>query len=188
MNTNGQAAPAMPFEHLQQLQQEARSNRFSLPEKQSEDKHWSGVSFTLNDQRFAVQIGEVLEILPVPDTTPLPGVQPWAKGVANVRGRLLPIIDLGEFLGSKRSANKSVNRIMVIEQTELAAGLIVDEVQGMVHFSASNFSEKLPVDLPDVVQPFSTGSYLHQDILYSVFSTELLTMNPRFLKAAIDKF
>ncbi len=188
MNTTGQPARMTPFEHIRNLQQQARSNRFNLPEKQSEDERWNGVGFTLNDQRFAVQIGEVLEILPVPDTTPLPGVQPWAKGVANVRGRLLPIIDLGEFLGNKRSINKSVNRIMVIEKNELAAGLIVDEVQGMVHFSASNFSEKLPVNLSEVVQPFSTGSYHHQDTLYAVFSTELLTMNSRFLKAAKDKF
>ena len=188
MNNNGHSVPTAPFEHLQYLQAQARSHRFSLPEKQSEDEHWNGVSFTLNDQRFAVQIGEVLEILPVPDTTPLPGVQPWAKGVANVRGRLLPIIDLGEFLGKKRASSKPANRIMVVEKNELAAGLIVDEVQGMVHFSAGNFSEKLPANLPETVQPFSTGSYLHQDTDFAVFSTELLTMNPRFLKAAKDKF
>ncbi|WP_062265519.1 chemotaxis protein CheW [Endozoicomonas arenosclerae] len=179
MNT----AHTSPFEALVELDARVKQNAFELPEKQTRVESWNGVGFTLNDQQFAVQIGEVTEILPVPSTTPLPGVQTWAKGVSNVRGRLLPIIDLGEFLGKVRDSQQAANRIMVVEQGKLSVGLIVDEVQGMVHFSTSQFSDALPDSLFEEVKPFTVGRY-QQDKDYMVFNTQLLVNDARFLKAA----
>ncbi|KEQ18344.1 chemotaxis protein CheW [Endozoicomonas numazuensis] len=176
-------AHTSPFEALVELDARISQNAFEPPEKQTRVESWNGVGFTLNDQQFAVQIGEVTEILPVPSTTPLPGVHPWAKGVSNVRGRLLPIIDLGEFLGKTRDNRESANRIMIVEQGELSVGLIVDEVQGMVHFSTSQFSDAVPDQLFDEVKPFTVGQY-HQDKDYLVFNTQLLVNDSRFLKAA----
>lgn len=176
--------PHTPFEALVALDAKVSQHAFDLPEKQARVESWSGVGFTLNDQQFAVQIGEVTAILPVPFTTPLPGVQPWAKGVSNVRGRLLPIIDLGDFLGKARDSHKSTNRIMMVEQGEVSVGLIVDEVQGMVHFTTSQFSDAVPDHLFDEAKPFTVGHY-QQEKDYMVFNTQLLVNDSRFLKAAI---
>ncbi|WP_448218776.1 chemotaxis protein CheW [Endozoicomonas sp. 2B-B] len=173
-----------PFEALVELDARISKYAFELPEKQTQVESWSGLGFTLNNQQFALQVGEVTAILPVPSTTPLPGVQPWAKGISNVRGRLIPIIDLGEFLGQARDSGKSANRIMIVEQGEVSVGLIVDEVQGMVHFSTSQFTDAVPDYLFDEVKPFTVGHY-QQEKDYMVFNTQRLVNDPRFLKAAI---
>ena len=48
---------------------------------------------------------EVVEILPMPQVTPVPGAQPWLLGVANIRGNLLPIVDLKQFLEGERTVH-----------------------------------------------------------------------------------
>ena len=62
---------------------------------------WTGVGFTLSGENFLAPIGEVAEVLKVPRYTLVPGVESWMKGLANVRGRLLPISDMMMFMGRK---------------------------------------------------------------------------------------
>ncbi len=172
-----------PFEQLEKLEQSAARYSVELPDAQSDVSYWNGVSFVLNKLNFVVQIGEIAEILPVPDTTPLPGVHTWAKGVANVRGRLIPIVDLGEFLGRQRNNLTSTNRIMIIERKDLSVGLIIDEVQGMVQLSNDSYQEKLPAGMPGDLQPFTSGCFQGQTD-YVVFSVNNLLQYDRFLMVA----
>ncbi len=65
----------------------------------------------------------------------MPGVKPWVKGVANLRGRLLPVMDLGGFLGLELSKARKQRRVLVVEYNDLFVGLLVDEVVGMQHFA-----------------------------------------------------
>ena len=61
------------------------------------DYDWRGVVFESSGQRLVAPLGEVAEIL-TPEYTSMPLVQPWLLGIANVRGRLLPLTDLAKFL------------------------------------------------------------------------------------------
>ena len=64
-------------------------------------EEWVGVGFRLGTERFLVPRGEVREVLMVPPAiTRVPGAKSWVRGLANVRGHLLPVVDLKEFLGS----------------------------------------------------------------------------------------
>ncbi len=179
-----------PFDYLEALEQSVSLYSAPIPDDQDDMSYWQGVSFLLNGQHYMVQVGSVSEILPVPQTTPLPGVQRWVKGIANVRGRLIPIVSLGEFLSyglnSQLSAKPNQNnRILVIEKKDLSVGLIVDEVKGMQQFTTSSYSDEIPASLPESVHPFTRGSY-SKDQHYVVFSVEGLVTNERFLKAASE--
>jgi chemotaxis signal transduction protein len=68
--------------------------------------------------------------------TRVPGAKLWIKGIANVRGQLLPIIDLRQFLGSGTTPVNRNTRILVVNHREIPAGLIVDEVLGFRRFAA----------------------------------------------------
>jgi twitching motility protein PilI len=72
-------------------------------------------------------IGEVAEILKLPRYTLIPGVELWMKGLANVRGRLLPITDILMFLGRKSTVLDNKRRVLVVDHEEMFAGLIVDK-------------------------------------------------------------
>lgn len=64
----------------------------------SDYTQWIGIAFEVGGQEFVAPMGEVSEILAVPELTPIPLTKPWLLGVANVRGRLLPLADLAKFL------------------------------------------------------------------------------------------
>ncbi|USE36750.1 chemotaxis protein CheW [Endozoicomonas sp. SCSIO W0465] len=179
-----------PFDYLETLEQSASLYSAQIPVEQTDLNYWQGVSFLLDSQHYMVQVGSISEILPVPQTTPLPGVQRWVRGLANVRGRLIPVISLGDFLNSNHSRSVSSkpnpnNRMLVIEKKDISVGLVVDEVKGMQQFTASSHSDEIPTSVPESVHPFTRGSYF-KDQHYVVFSVEGLVTNERFLQAASE--
>ena len=71
-------------------------------------------------------MGEVAELLEMPTFTHLPSVQPWVLGVANVRGRLLPIFDLAQYFQGNLTGQRKRHRVLVLEYDEYYSGLCVD--------------------------------------------------------------
>lgn len=176
-------APLDPFDYLVKLSQTIRSAGPQLP-AESEVKHsWSGIGFSVLGQRMVAPLGEVVEMLHVPGTTRLPGVQEWVLGLANVRGRLLPLFDLEMFLGGKLSNNKARHRVLVLEMSDLYAGLVVSDAYGMQHFPQGLDAHELPQAISHL-QPYSQGAYEHNGTLWTSFSPYNLIRDPRFFNAA----
>ncbi len=146
-----------PFQLLVDIDQRCRRLAAGLPAQQEAVQSWSGIGFRMGGRFFVAPMGEVGEVLHEPRYTQLPGVKTWVKGVANVRGRLLPIMDLCGFLGTELSPLRKQRRVLVVEHLDVFAGLIVDEVFGMQHFPVDTFSEQLP-PLEAALQPFIHGS------------------------------
>ena len=180
-----------PFELLQQMQTQVILHASEPPQYREQSILWAGISFTINRQQYVVSIGDITEILPVPTITPLPGTKGWAKGVSNVRGRLVPIIDLPEFLGFSAPPARNTRRIMIIDRKQLIVGLIVDEVQGMMQFPSKHFTGQASgvTERSDAVHYFTEGSYVNeyrneQEKVYPVFSIDRLVSHSEFLMAA----
>ncbi|KEQ11671.1 hypothetical protein GZ77_24455 [Endozoicomonas montiporae] len=181
-----EATGLTPFELLQQMQTRTILHASEPPEYREQSAPWAGIGFTLNQHQYVVSISDITEILPVPAITPLPGTKSWAKGVSNVRGRLVPIIDLSEFLGLPAPSAQNTRRIMVIDQKPLVAGIIVDEVQGMMQFPSERFSEQASAtssDTTEAINYFIEGSY-NLEKEYLVFSFDKLVRHSDFLMAA----
>jgi len=121
---------------LQDIESQSRKHAFDLPHKEESQFTWEGVLFTILGEKLLTALGEVKEILNYPhNVTSVPGAQSWVRGVANVRGSLLPIFDLQEFLGGEAIAIGRRTRVLVIEHEGLFAGLMVADVYGMRHFN-----------------------------------------------------
>ncbi|GAA3579106.1 MULTISPECIES: chemotaxis protein CheW [Marinobacter] len=178
------SAQAAPFAVLTDIAQRSRSMAAGLPEQQEAIELWNGIGFTLAGERYVAPMGEVVEILHVPRYTHIPGVRSFMMGAANVRGRLLPLIDLAHFFDLPRSA-RSVRerRVLVIEQGDVFSGLVVDGVSGMQYFAVDSFDAE-PSNVPQVVQPFVQGGYERNDETWKVFSTTGLVNDERFLDVA----
>jgi twitching motility protein PilI len=132
---------------------------------------------------LVTSVGEVVETLFPPRVTMVPGTRSWLKGVANVRGTLLPIIDLAGFLtGLDGGAGKRA-RVLVINQAPVVVGLLVEEVVGLRHF----FREER-VDLSDevlaAVRPYASVSYRDGSSAWTVFDMGRLVRNPQFLQVS----
>lgn len=175
--------PQAAFQALLNLASRSRSAAKGLPAQADIRPQWSGIGFSLLGHHFVAPIGEVSEMLEVPPYTHLPGVKPWVKGVANVRGRLLPLFDLALFFGDKLSSARKQRRVLILETHSLYSGLIVDSVLGMQHFPADEYDEQSG-PIPEAMAPFVTGSYPHQGKRWSLFRPSLLADDIRFTDAA----
>lgn len=171
-----------PFQLLLEIAARAQSGSEVGDSALKIHAHWTGIGFSVMGERLVAPFGQVTEILMVPPLTRLPRVQPWARGVATVRGRLLPMVGLVGFLGGK-PGNWRSQRVLVVDLDDMYCGLIVDEVYGLKHFATDAYREK-SAQLPATLQEFVEGSYVAADGAWSVFRPDRLIRNERFLDAA----
>lgn len=160
-----------------------RNTALALPARQDVVQYWSGIGFELDGQRYVAPLDQVSEILTPPSYTRVPGVLSWMKGVANVRGRLMAVMDLTGFLDKQAEAQARRRRLLVVDRGELYTGLTVDDVFGMQHFDVETFVSD-PEGLDPAVQPYVRGAYSRDGERWPVFSLEALAGDPRFLQVA----
>lgn len=86
------------------------------------------VIFRLADEYYALDIQTVQEIVRLPAITSIPGADTWVEGVTNLRGRVVPVIDLRRRCGLVASDPTVDTRIVVVNGSAGMVGLIVDAV------------------------------------------------------------
>lgn len=85
----------------------------------------------LGGGRFAVELASVAEVGRVPSITRVPGLPSWLSGVANWRGRILPVLDLRPLLGAEASELDAQGRLLVLTGDGVAVAMVVDGVEGI---------------------------------------------------------
>ena len=167
---------------LRDIERRSLANAQGLPHEEVEQL-WAGVLSTIVGVPVIAPLDEVREILNYPSAvTPVPGTKSWVLGIANVRGNLLPIMDLQQFLGGVPIKIGRRSRVLVINHQDLYAGLLVDGVQGMRHFSEEQLTD-VPI-LPETVRKYISKAYVTDGGIWSVFSLKLLAEKPDFHLAA----
>lgn len=101
------------------------------------------LTFQLNSESFGIPISTVREINRVTDVTPVPKAPPFVKGVMNLRGKIIPVIDLRLKFDLDATAHTRDTCIIVIETPNGQMGNIVDAVKEVVEF-AKNEIEPAP--------------------------------------------
>lgn len=177
------SAASAAFEKLAEYFRRCREHASDLPLQEDVVQYWSGIGFTLCGTRYVAPLDQVSEILSVPNYTRVPGVMNWMKGVANVRGRLMTVMDLIGFLDKTPALQEKLRRLLVMDEGEIYTGLVVDEVLGMQHFQVDSFKEE-PADLDEAVVPYVEGAYERDGFQWPVFSLIRLAEDPRFLQVA----
>ena len=93
------------------------------------------LSFIVGDQEMAFDVDYVEIVIDKPDITPVPKSKPMIKGIINLRGRIVPIIDLADVLGSFVDSTR-YESIVVIKYGEIEAGFLVETVRGVLRTSS----------------------------------------------------
>lgn len=172
-----------PLALLRKIQQDSIQTSPGLPQEVQAAQLWSGVAFRLGDLRLVTALDEVTEVLPCPSFTPVPGTRPWVKGVANVRGNLITIVDLSEHFDKPKVFLDDAARLMVMNVPGLSAGLLVHEVLGLRHFDEETERQQLP-ELDDPVMAHVKGAFLRDDVLWGEFDMKSLAENAAFVHVA----
>lgn len=172
-----------PYLALVDIANRAKAQAQGLPARQEIKPYWTGIGFSLLGHRFVAAMDDVVELLEVPQYTFIPGAQPWVRGVANVRGRLLPLFDLAAFFGGHLVSPRQRRRVLVLEHEKLYVGLIVDELHGMQHL-ALEYGKLPPADLSEPFAAMVSGQFELQKDRWLVFDLHALTNDFQFADAA----
>ncbi len=95
------------------------------------------VSFKLGDEEFGVNIQKVKEINRMIQITKVPNAPSFVKGVVNLRGSIMPIIDLRKKLNMPQKEDDNNTRIIILDLENKTIGFIVDEVSEVLRISNS---------------------------------------------------
>jgi purine-binding chemotaxis protein CheW len=112
------------------------------------------VVFKLGKEEYSVSILQVQEIKRITDITRVPHTPEYIKGVINLRGSVLPVIDLKKRLNLPQQVSTEDTRIIIVKVDELSVGMIVDAVSEVMTINQEN------IDSPDVVAGSVAASYL----------------------------
>ena len=173
-----------PFELLKELEKRSRTVATANPPEAGGGLEWVGVACRMGGETFLAAREETREVLGYPAViTRIPGAESWVRGLANVRGSLLPMLDLRQFLGSGATTPGRNTRVVVVHHREIPAGLIVDEVLGFRRFAESEFTAEAP---PTVIRcdTYLAGAFRRGGEVWPVLSLKSLVESQSFLQAA----
>lgn len=119
------------------------------------------LTFWTDEQLFAIPIVNVVQIIQMQDITPIPEFPHYAKGIINLRGTVIPTIDLRLRLGKMEMGYTAHTCIIVMSIHDQLAGLIVDQV-----------NEVLPIEDDQISPPPALGSSLSSRFLKGIGKTE----------------
>lgn len=114
------------------------------------------VSFKIGEEEFGVEILKVQEINRMLQITKVPNAPSFVEGVVNLRGKVIPIIDLRSRLNMERKESDSKTRIVVVEIDGKIVGFIVDEVSEVLRIPR-NITEPPPTVVAGIDSDYITA-------------------------------
>jgi len=103
------------------------------------------LGFYVEGELFGLPLKEVLEVLRVVEPVPVPFSPPLIKGIINVRGELIPVLDLKSILNLRVA--KKEERIVILESPRGKAGMLVDEVHGVIRLNEESLEPNPMVEM-----------------------------------------
>ena len=147
---------------------------------------WVGVAFRIGQEQFVAGREQVREVLMLPDSiTRVPGAHRWLLGIANLRGHLLPLVDVKLLLGSGRTSLRRSTRVISVNHREVPAGIVVDEVLGFRRFMEHEYSQEAAKTIVRC-DGFLGGTYRRGTDIWPVFNLFELVESKVFLQAAAE--
>jgi len=171
---------SQPFDLLRQMEGQISAARLDVAAGYTES--WTGLAFRVRQFWLLAPREDVREIIRKPKLTRVPGATAWLPGVANVRGSLLPVTDLGLWLGFPAAPEKREQRVLVFNSDRVPAGFLVDEVAGYRQFAPGDQRHEL-VESAEAMRPFLLGGFNREARDWRVLSLQKVTRDPRFVAA-----
>ena len=131
-------------------------------DSKAEGKHGTSevrqlVVFRLRDGSYALDIQVVREINRMIDMTAIPKTSDYVKGIINLRGEIVPVVDIGLRFGIGATEKTKDTRIVVVESKGHTLGLVVDEVSEVLRLSEEEIDPATNVTLTGINVDYVIG-------------------------------
>lgn len=120
------------------------------------------VRFRLGDESLALPVTQVLEVAELGTIAPVPGAPPAVLGVRNLRGQVLPVIDVAALIGTRRGTVRAA-KLVIAEGAGRRAGLAIDRVTDVSELTGS---------VQQADSPFLSGSTMAGEELVGIVDVE----------------
>ena len=144
------------------------------------EKDLQVVGFRIGSETFGVRIGSVREIVRVPEITAVPNAPETIEGVINLRGKIIPVMDLRKRFGNREGIQSDKkNRILVVELDKRLLGLIVNSASEVIKIPPSEI-EPPGTDFAEGESNYVTGVGKLNGRLIILLDIEKLLHRPEF--------
>lgn len=128
--------------------------------------------------RWLVDLTEAGEVIPVPAITPVPLTRPWFKGVANIRGNLVSVVDFGAFLGAGAAPPGEQARLLLLnERFRMGCALLIARSLGLYHPEQLQERAAAPARVPWIRAEYDDAEGAH----WRELDLAQLAQDPEFL-------
>jgi len=116
------------------------------------------LTFLVGDIGYGIEISYVVEIISVQEITLVPHTHAYVKGIINLRGTVVPVIDMGMRFGQGEILYTDKTCIIVLSMDDMSVGILVDGVQDVSNIDDDNIQDP----------PKTTGNALRNNFIKAV--------------------
>jgi purine-binding chemotaxis protein CheW len=102
------------------------------------------LEFGLAKERYALETRHIVAVQPLRDLTPLPGIPHFLLGIVNVRGRIVPVLDLKKFFELPEQGLTDLHRVILVHGDDIELGVLADVTRGVLQMPQKNLQSSLP--------------------------------------------
>lgn len=155
------------IEKLQILKERAAALAVPVQLAEDEGQCIHALGFLLSDEKYYIDETFVVEVLPLMELTPLPCTPSFILGIINVRGRILSVINLKEFLNLPAKGITNLNRVIVVKKNEIEIGLLVDEISMNIEIELDKIQREY-IATSAVQKKFLIGVTADQSVVFDI--------------------
>ena len=171
-----------PFEYLVSVDRKCIQHQDGLVPLEESDVSFShGLAFQLGQHKYILPIADVSEVLSINEYTHIPRSPSWLVGISNVRGNLVTLLDLHNFIFSKTVNVKFTNkRMLLVKHDTHFYGFIIDAIIGMKSFNADHGSDEVPAGFDTEHIDHISAFYRSGEEWFASLSVNSLLADERF--------
>lgn len=131
------------------------------------------LTFSISGENYGIETFFVNKVHLLRDLTPLPGLPAFMIGIINVRGKIVPVIDIKKFFDLPGKAITPLDNVIIVDADESFFGILADEVSGIAYIPIHEMQTSLP-----------TLTGIRSEYLKGVTINQLVILDP--IKLALD--
>lgn len=135
-------------------------------------EYFEVIEFLLGHERYGIETRYIREVYPLRDLTPLPCTPPFVAGIVNLRGEIISLIDLKVFFELPEKELTDLNKVVVLQNSDVEFGILADEVSGVRRLPAAKVQQSLPT-LTDIRAEYLKG--VTEDMLIILDAEKILS-------------
>lgn len=133
-----------PADSAERILRERAAALARRPVEQADNDRLELLEFGLAHERYALETRHVQEVHPFRDLTPLPGTPPFLLGIVNLRGHIVPVLDLKKFFELPEQGLTDLHRIILVRGEDMEFGLLADTIIGVRALPMASLQPSLP--------------------------------------------